>query len=78
MFGIWWTPVHKKEFVALWASLTNANNQVRLTVYSILSFIIGLLGSYYWAISIGELTMEVRAKDGRFQCKKNMPALCLH
>lgn len=29
MFGIWWTPVHKKEFVALWASLTNANNQVR-------------------------------------------------
>ncbi len=28
MFGIWWTPNHKKEFVALWASLTNANNQV--------------------------------------------------
>lgn len=28
MFGIWWTPVHKKEFVALWASLTNASNQV--------------------------------------------------
>eukprot|EP00903_Cladosiphon_okamuranus_P017528 g16143.t1 len=27
MFGIWWTPKHKKEFVALWASLTNANNQ---------------------------------------------------
>ncbi|CAM9207909.1 unnamed protein product, partial [Hapterophycus canaliculatus] len=27
MFGIWWTPTHKKEFVALWASLTNANNQ---------------------------------------------------
>lgn len=29
MFGIWWTPKHKKEFVALWASLTNAKNQVR-------------------------------------------------
>lgn len=29
MFGIWWTPAHKKEFVALWASLANANNQVR-------------------------------------------------
>lgn len=29
MFGIWWTPKHKKEFVALWASLTNANNQVK-------------------------------------------------
>lgn len=28
MFGIWWTPTHNKEFVALWASLTNANNQV--------------------------------------------------
>ncbi|CAM9105161.1 unnamed protein product [Ectocarpus fasciculatus] len=27
MFGIWWTPNHKKEFVALWASLTNANNK---------------------------------------------------
>ncbi|CAM9478053.1 unnamed protein product [Discosporangium mesarthrocarpum] len=27
MFGIWWTPAHKKEFVALWASLTNASNQ---------------------------------------------------
>lgn len=27
MFGIWWTPAHKKEFVALWASLTNAKNQ---------------------------------------------------
>ncbi|CAN0455658.1 unnamed protein product, partial [Ectocarpus sp. 12 AP-2014] len=27
MFGIWWTPNHKEEFVALWASLTNANNK---------------------------------------------------
>lgn len=36
MFGIWWTPVHKKEFVALWASLTNANNgnnQVRMMIH---------------------------------------------
>lgn len=25
-FKIWWTPSHKKEFVSLWASLTNRKN----------------------------------------------------